>query len=116
MVLYTVFFDVKFNDKEMAKMYDMKFDMKSKKWTIKTKTIEDNEKITNASYVFKLFYIHSSDKNENMIEIMKSYNENYLKTQEARQTAFMEHLGVGYYEEAKESYSQVLQKRDNLSD
>ena len=43
MTLYSIFFKVNFNDKHIAKILNLRFDVKTKFWSLKTKNIEDNE-------------------------------------------------------------------------
>ena len=93
-MLYTVFFNVAFKDKDQAKMMNLKFNMKSKKWIIKTKNIEENDNLNNASRIFKIIAIYTSNGLTDQ-DILKSYQDLYLQQEEVRNTYFLEYIGLG---------------------
>ena len=102
MTLNIIFFDVKYNDKESAKMLGLKWNMKSKKWVKKTKKeIENNDDISILCKLFKIISIFSNGKFLNS-DIVKVYNEKYIIDKLDREKYLYNHFGLNFLDDDDE--------------
>ena len=94
MSLYTIFFKVNYNDKNIAKIFNLRFDVKTKMWFLKTKNIENNEVINHLSRLFKIVFI--TFKNSICDEdLTKSFNSNFITDKDERNKYFLNFIGLG---------------------
>ena len=94
MTLYSIFFKVNFNDKHIAKIFNLRFDVKTKFWSLKTKNIEDNELVNHLSRLFKIVFI-TFKKSICDEDIANSFNLNFITDKDERNKYFLNFIGLG---------------------
>ena len=94
MSLYTIFFKVNYNDKNIAKIFNLRFDVKTKMWFLKTKNIEDNEILNHISRLFKIVFI-TFKKSICDEDLKNTFNLNFITDKDERNKYFLNFIGLG---------------------
>ena len=99
-----------FNDKHIAKILNLRFDVKTKFWSLKTKNIEDNEIVNHLSRLFKIIFI--TFKNSICDEdLTKSFNSNFITDKDERNKYFLNFIGLGPEPEPEPETEPVISEK-----
>ena len=94
MTLYSIFFKVNYNDTNIAKIFNLRFDVKTKMWFLNTKNIENNEVINHLSRLFKIVFI-TFKKSICDEDIANTFNLNFITDKDERNKYFLNFIGLG---------------------